>query len=578
MAGSELESIAEPMVSHAMTGEASSAGVDVMIYFTGGLSRLVDKGFEPTTVAGDVVAGFIPFDSLDEVAALENVWLIESARPLKEELDKSVAEMGVGQLHTAMPPFLGEGVIVGIIDSGIDYLHQCFQNDDQSTRILAIWDQNLEPHEDERSPSDYTYGVEYDRIDIQRALDTGDPQGRLRHKDRRGHGTHVAGIAAGNGAAAGNGLPPFTFVGVAPKADIIVVATKTKGTISNSNNVVNAIEYLLKKAKALDKPIVINISQGDNLGAHDGTGMLERAIDHLLRDEGQVMVKSAGNGALFKTHASGTVPQHGQIALPFTVPEGDRNPDTIELWYSASDSFDVALRLPGGIVTNVISPGACYMTLGLPNGNRVLLESSTAEPLNGDSRIFIQLEAGSSQQVEPGDWEILLIGRSVINGRFHAWIDEAKDDGFPVFTGPLVQGGCTITSPGTARKIITVGAYITNDLNLEPLGQIAPYSSIGPTRDGRKKPDVVAPGEILMSPRIIEVGAEPYSLQQGTSMAAPHVTGVIALMLQKNRTLTAETIKDILVKNARKDDFTGPQPDHRWGFGKINAQGALTAV
>jgi subtilisin family serine protease len=551
-------------------------GADVLVYFTGSINPLIEKGFKPTTVAGDVAAGFVPFESLDELAALDSVKLIEVSRPLKDELNLSLAEMGVTQFHVGSAPLLGEGVIIGIIDSGIDYTHECFMKGGK-TRIISIWDQRLDKKDGGQPPDDYDLGVEYDRDAIQAALDSGDPDNKLRHVPSN-HGTHVAGIAAGNGSAVGNGMPQFTYVGIAPEAEIIFVAYKSHGPLSDSNATLNAVEYILREAKKLNRPVVINISQGDNLGSHDGMGMLERAIDNLLKEEGQVVVKSAGNGGGMRTHASGTLADGEVLNLPFVVPEGDEKPDTIELWYAAVDSFDVALRLPVGVMTNVVSPGPCDVTLKLPNGNKATIDSGTGSPLNGDNRILIYLERGSRPQIEPGVWEIVLKGRSVINGRFHAWADDSKSDGYPVFDGPLVSNECNITSPGTAKKVITVGAYITNEMNVKPLGQVAPYSSAGPTRDGRRKPELAAPGEIIMAPHAFAPGEEPYSLMEGTSMAAPHVAGVVALMLQKNRRLTAEAVKAILTKSVRKDDFTGQSPGHKWGFGKINAQAALKAV
>lgn len=173
-------------------------------------------------------------------------------------------------MHTGPPGFRGAGVIVGIIDNGIDFTHECFREAGGTSRITAIWDQNLAPTGNESSPSGFPFGVEYTKSDIDAALANSNPFSVVRHRDgdtRSGHGTHVAGIAAGDGSVAGNGQPAFTFVGVAPEANILMVANRSEGSaLGDSASTLDAVAYIFNKASSLRKPVVINQSQGDNLG------------------------------------------------------------------------------------------------------------------------------------------------------------------------------------------------------------------------------------------------------------------------------------------------------------------------
>jgi subtilisin family serine protease len=220
--------------------------------------------------------------------------------------------------------------------------------------------------------------------------------------------------------------------------------------------------------------------------------------------------------------------------------------------------------------------------LTLPNKNRVYIESISRYPLNGDGRIYMRLLPGDLDVIEPGDWELILIGVEVYDGSFHAWIDTAKQDGEPVpkFFGPYADEKCTISIPGTASKIITVGSFFTHpfvpgvtadiEAQLNNLvGTLAPNSSFGPTRDGRPKPEITAPGEAIISARKGKNDEDQYFIIGGTSMSAPHVTGAVALLLEKKPTLTHAEVKDILCRCARTDTHTSSPPEG-WGAGKLD--------
>ena len=566
----ELEALGRFAVEVA---EVPSPKVKLLVQFTGDIEELKAKGFETRTVAGDVATGLIEMDKLDDLAALDSVVKIESSRPLMGELDVSVPEIRANLVHSGPPGFKGSGVIVGIIDSGIHYPHECFRKQDGTSRILAIWDQYITALSTETPPTGYTYGVEYTKTDIDSALAAADPFSVVRQRDHAlftGHGTHVSGIAAGDGSVAGNGDPAFTYVGVAPEADIIMVANRvTTEALGDSAGTLDAVKYIFDKAASLGKPVVINQSQGDNLGPHDGTSLLERGIDNLLGGPGRSMVKSAGNAADDDIHAQGTVSAGGSEKVQFVVPVDDKDPDTIDIWYSGQDRFGISITDPGGNVSSVVNPGTT-ITLDIPNGNRAFIDSVLNDPGNHDNRIYIQLQRGTQSAIEQGTWAFTLIGNTVVDGQFDAWIERGRK--IPKFIGPHLNNTRTISVPGTSNKVITVASYITRGAGV---GNISTFSSIGPTRDGRQKPDIAAPGEQIISAKARGSGTDQYRSLSGTSMAAPHVAGTIALMLQQDKSLTQPQIKDCLTSTARSDAFTGAIPNNTWGHGKLDAKGAF---
>ena len=457
-------------------------------------------------------------------------------------------------------------MIVGIIDSGIDWENPSFRRANGSTRVLAIWDQGLVPQGGEASPTNFGYGVEYVSTAINAALNSAQPRSIVRHNDDVGlHGTHVAGIAAGDGSVAGQGQPPFTFVGVAPEADIVVVANnrgRAQGErgLGDSADTVDAARYIFDLAESLGRPAVINQSQGDNVGAHDGTSLLELAIDNLLGDPGRIMVKSAGNEGARRRHASGTLsagPQQVGFAVPGGIPTA-----TIDLWYDGADRIEISLTPPGRPASAFVSPGHTG-SVGLGQGVSAFVDSSLNNPGNGDNRIFVVLQGNLA-----GSWAITLNGTTIENGRWDAWIQR---NAAAQFLPPFENSARTLSIPGTANEIITAASYITKGAGV---GSISSFSSLGPTRDGRSAPTVAAPGEQLMAPQPASTG-DAYGLMGGTSMASPMVAGTVALMLQTSPGLTQAEAKDCLQSTARSDAFTGTLPNHAWGAGKLDAEAAV---
>jgi subtilisin family serine protease len=555
---------------------AATPPLQVLVQFTGDPEALQKAGLKIRSINGDVVSGVIAADKIAAISAIAEVERMEAARIMQSELDLSLVECRANLVHTGPPGRRGAGVIVGIVDSGIDFTHHSFRRPDGSSRILSIWVQGLAPQAGDTSPAPFGYGVEYSQAQINAALGGANPFSIVRHQDFGQHGTHVAGIAAGDGSAAGPGQTPFTFVGVAPEADIIVVATANNGTegLGTSSNALDAVNYVFTRAGTLNRPAVVNMSLGDNLGPHDGTSLLERGLDNLLGAQGRAFVKSAGNAGADDIHARGTVATGATVDVTFNQPAGNNTLDQMDLWYRGTDTFRVSVVDPAGNVRGPVNVGAAT-TLNFPGGNTVRVDHRNNDPFNGDKRAFITISPAGAGNIVAGNWRLRLTSvTSPGGGAFDVWIQRGPP--IPRFLAPHVDSSRTISTPGTAREVITAANYITRGAGV---GSLASTSSRGPTRDGRLAPTLAAPGSSIISARAhFPANGDPYMGMGGTSMAAPHVTGTIALMFQKNRNRTQEQIRQCLESTARSDAQTGPVPNTAWGAGKMDSNAAVNCV
>jgi subtilisin family serine protease len=436
-----------------------------------------------------------------------------------------------------------------------------------------------------------TRGHEYQAADIDAALTT--PGMPFDSVDRDGHGTHVIGTAGGDGSQSGNCHGSGYYVGVAPDADLIAVKT----SFSNADNI-RAAQYIFDRATALNRPAVVNFSLGGEIGAHDGTDADEVALDGMLTGtQGRAIVVSAGNdGARYDhahperepargggLHAHKTVPANGTVTLQFVIGPGDRTDDSFDLWYDGAGRLDVQVTAPGGATLPApVSPGAPVVT-GPLAGHTLFLRSRTGRPQNGRHQIFLQISpSATSGIVAPGTWTLTLTETAGTATDIDCWFDLDKRDPHPRFINADQDRTRTITTPGTARNVITVGSY-------DPATSVlADSSSRGPTTDGRRKPEICAPG-VGITAALTGVSRERpcsdcctdfYVPKSGTSMAAPHVTGIVALLFQRNRTLTFDQVRAHLVASCRPPDpITAPTlPNNDWGAGKVDAEVAAAGV
>ena len=547
--------------------------------FTQDEIRLLSSLGRISSVSGPVAVIQADSVALLKIQALSFIRREDPPHSLHLMLDKSVSDIGAPVVWNLLRDsngqnITGTGVIIGFVDTGIDVNHPDFTFPNGTTKILYVWDQTTPG----RSPTGYDYGFECTSSDIQ--------NGTCPEIDTFGHGTHVAGIAASSGRATGN------YIGVAPAASIIFV--KSGYPICNGSSwtfddahILDGINYILKKAHQLGRRAVINLSLGGNIGGHDGTDTLEQALDSIVRD-GTPVVVAAGNQAQDQIHIRGRI--FGQNPITFNIEAKPQTSDLqIDIWHSVQDEINATLVSPGGNNYTSQTSGTTPTVIG----NLTVSLTSTSM---GRETYF---EVSSTHALPTTGWKVVLTPKKIqSSGIWDSWLDSASCS-FPaaIFIpgdGYVIDANDTIGIPGTAHNVITVGAYVTKTTwkgsdggtygpTEYQIGQIAPFSSLGPTRDNRTKPDIVAPGMFIASARSSQItpgNSDPDKFHRalaGTSMAAPHVAGLIALMLQYSPDLSALQIADILRRSAREDQMTGflaPTGSRIWGFGKADARTA----
>lgn len=488
----------------------------------------------------------------------------------------------------------GRGVIVGIIDTGIDYQHPTFRRPDGTTRILAILDFSLPDPRTKEPPTLFTASM------INDALRTGKP---LPHIDDSGHGTHVAGIAAGNGRTRETDHTP-RYIGMAPRADLVIIkGTRKDRTDFDSGDVLHGVQYIHQTARYLDKPFVVNLSLGGHHGGHDGNTLLEQLLRVYSNPTkpGQIIVASAGNEGSELIHASGWLQGDKPLIIPLSFPAYDSSASaandnkipnariTMELWLPLDASISYAIQTPSGFQTDWMTADTLTgQPIQRPEGH-ILLSHRYGKTAPTGQRVAFLFANPQQRALRHGTWKIILKGQTK---RFDLWLTDStypKGAKKPFIAGYTSQE-MLIGLPGSSASVLTVGSYnsrqgwsaATGVVVERPVetGELSSFSSPGPTRDGRPKPDVVAPGLYVASAAPLSLppdspGKMPdgsYQISQGTSQAAPHLTGGVALLLQVRPELDIDTIRRLLVRNTHTDSFTafGGVFDKGWGFGKLH--------
>lgn len=458
-----------------------------------------------------------------------------------EEITQSVPHVRGTEIHNR-PDVAerGDAALVGIIDTGIDILHQAFSDSAGDSRILAVWVQR-----DSTGPSPKTvdpafmqdYGTLYLATDISRfrsAYHAASPgtMPALPPKGLRdewsGHGTHVASIAAGRGfGTVGDGM--------APEAGIVVVAAQTTGvpgdpvSIGYSSSHVEALAFLKRVAEGgtaishAARPMAINVSLGMNAGAHDGLTTLEAAFDGVTgsgRIPGIAIIKSAGNEQGQAGHALAYAVKNGIVTVNWNTLANSRRQDYVEAWYPGEDQISFTLLTPDNQTVTVNRAAPLAPLNGVGYFGRV--ELTELHPDNGANRLAITITATPGRQIPSGTWSVDIVATQIgsKDPAVHFWAE--RDNSRSVqFVQP--DPTCTLSIPSTANSVIAVGACNSTF----PM-RLFPQSSRGLTRDGRAKPDLCAPGIGIVAAQANGLVDSAVSLS-GTSMAAPHVTGAVAL-------------------------------------------------
>jgi subtilisin family serine protease len=590
------------------TGEAR-VGVFVLLRTPGALAELRAAGAEVGVVAGDVATARVPLSALPALLAARGIERVEGAQVVQRTNDLATAAIRADRVRNlvgdAWQGWTGQGVIVGVYDSGIDFRHPDFRDAAGNTRLSGLWDQTLAG----TPPTGFAFGV---FCGVPSLNDGTCPQ-----RDNDGHGTHVAGSAAGDGSAA---APQARYAGVAPAANLLAV--KGGDRSFREDWIIEGIDWVFREATRLGQAAVVNLSLGGHFGPHDGTRLYERAIDN-LSGPGRIVVAAAGNeganpvaaGQPRLIHAT-AVPVAGTTqSFIMTVPQYNPAPGArdnhirITFWYGGADRLRIAVVRPDG-TRHTVEPGQLQQS-NSPSGGIYIDNASTGpDPQNGDNHAIILIEnlTGSGPPAS-GVWTLEVTPLALPTARrYHFWIygNSVGAAGVaPGFTNSHLVG-----SPATSRRAVSVGAFVTRTqwtstdgntygfgpaANQEAIGDIAQFSSVGPTRDGRLKPEITAPGKVIIStlsrdatvPTALIVPGQQHMALQGTSMAAPMVTGGIALLLQRAPSLTPEEIKQVFSATSIRDEFTqrsystgdpGGVPNFTWGWGKLNVEASVAAA
>jgi subtilisin family serine protease len=564
-------------------------------------SAVISAGGKVQTVAGDVIVAEMPPYAVQTISGNDEVIFIEASTKSKALLNESGKEISVDKVHngTALPSaYKGKGVIVGVVDSGIDWQHDDFKNSSGS-RIKYLWDMSAKG----TVPAGYDYGSEYTKADIDanrcKEVD-GD--------DGKGHGTHVSGIAAGNGSALAG------YTGMAPESDIIFVKGFRDQAGFADTDVLNGCNYIFTKAEGLGMPAVINLSIGGHYGPHDGTSLYEQGLSNLT-GPGKIIVAAAGNEGDTPVHlsysASGS--SVSEANQTYWVISDGASSSVVDMWYNTGSiavgiaAFDAnqnligysAPVLPGKRIDNL-----SFTFSGVTYGIISIDASTTSDPNNKARHVLLMIDSDNGKyNLGSVTWALYTYG----SGTFDAW--QVTDDGYFSLDSDAskrIKPGDfnkTVGTPGTSSKLICVGSYVTKNKWVDVngvtrlqggnpvIGNISSFSSMGPSRDGRIKPDISAPGEVIASALSHNVTIsssftpEAYVLlggklqkMQGTSMAAPHVTGVVALMLQVKPDLDYTGVLSILKSTARKDTYSTDSENNIFGSGKLDAYNAVKYV
>ena len=477
----------------------------------------------------------------------------------------------------------GSGILIAIIDSGIDYAHPDFCNADGTTRILELWDQSLDRI--------------FTQAEINEALQAPSSQQRYQlvpSRDLSGHGTHVAGIAAGNGRAS-NGQ----YRGVAPQSSLLIVklGISDPDGFPRTTELMRAVDYVLQKAFSWQMPVAINLSFGNNYGSHDGASLLETYLDNVSSYWKSCIVTGTGNEGASRIHTSGTfLPNTSRaivsnttrtsatdisetpatntsnrlfpVAIPFSVSDYESGLN-LQLWKSYSDEIEISLRHPNGTVIGPFQEqlGTYRFTAGM---TELLVYYGKPSPYSTSQEIYLDF-IPRGNYVDAGLWELTLNPRHINAGSYDLWLPGQSVIGSGTgFLYPTEE--TTLTIPSTASKVISVGAYNA------AFNTYAPFSGRGFTRmEHRIKPDLAAPGVNIIS-------AAPgggYTSKSGTSMAAPFVTGSCALLMEwgilrgNDPYLYGEKTKAYLIRGTKKLPAFTEYPNPYIGWGTLCAADSL---
>lgn len=562
-----------------------------------------------TNLSNEYAVLVLPEAIVEQVAALPEIEYMEKPKRLFFAVNNGKRASCISPLQTGgnaadgRNRLSGNSTIVAVIDSGIDYSHPDFRNADGSTRILDLWDQTVtaqtvvdrrntqetggeeqergetggeEPLEGETAagerylqpPEGFFLGTEFPAEVINLALDQPTEQQRYQicpSRDNSGHGTHVTGIAAGNGRASEG-----RYRGVAYESELIIVklGAAREGGFPRTTELMQAVDYCIRKAQSYGRPLALNLSFGNNYGSHSGTSLIETYLDDMSNRWRTSIVIGSGNEGSAAVHTSGRIVEGRRETVELSVSDYEAALN-LQIWKSYVDEIAVSITHPNGTTVGPIQKIQGTQRFTIQN-TQILIYYGEPSPYSPYQEIYFEfIPVGGF--IDSGVWKINFIPQRIVQGNYDMWLPSGGV--LNAGTGFLYPSEeTTLTIPSTAAKVITVGAYDAL------YNQLATFSGRGYTRETNQvKPDIAAPGVEITSC----APGGGYVTRSGTSMATPFVTGTAALFLQwgiingNDPYLYGEKMKAYLIRGARHLPVLQEYPNPQLGWGVLCAADSL---
>ena len=537
---------------------------EVIIKCTGNLDDVRQIAEEVTELFGGFAVVRIKEDTLTLLTDIPQVTYVEKPKAVYFALQEAKAASCLTGVQGGADGLSGAGVLFACVDSGVAYTHPDFRNEDGSTRILYLWDQTIEGN----PPAGYTRGTEYTAEQINAALQAQTQTERreiVPSEDISGHGTSVLGIGAGNGRGSGG-----RFRGVAYEADIIVVklGTPGEGSFPRTTELLEGVDYCIRKAVELGMPIAVNLSFGNNYGAHNGSSLLENYLDTVAGVGKNVICVGMGNEGTAGVHKALTLTQEEPVEAEFSIGEFQVSTN-LQLWKSYADRVRIFIENPAGTVIGPIEEILGTQRFSI-QGTELLIYYGTPNPYNVLQEIYIDFLA-SGQYLPSGIWKLRIDPIEIVWNLAELWLPVSETANERTrFLEPTLAG--TFTVPSAAENVISVAAYdALSGAYADFSGrafQVLPWAG---------KPDLAAPGVDIQTAAV----GGGYRRVSGTSFATPFVTGSAALLMEwgivrgNDHFLFGNKVKAYLRRGAKELSGFTETPNARVGYGALCVEESL---